>query len=117
MIHAYDEIMDFIAAGTTPDAVVRFEPSQGTKDLVADLIHQEKTTGLTPEESTELEQFMNLGLIDQLVSDCRGSLCDPTLVCGANHDNRCSSDPNPTTHTAVVRLPSAGTVGPRGRGR
>ncbi len=60
MIHAYDEIIDFIAAGTTPDAVAHFEPSQQTKDLVANLIHKEKTTGLTPTESNELEHFMNL---------------------------------------------------------
>lgn len=60
MIHAYDEIIDFIAAGTTPDSVAHFEPSQRTKAYVADMIHKEKTTGLTPEESSELEQFMAL---------------------------------------------------------
>ncbi len=75
MIHAYDEIIDFIAAGTTPDAVVRFEPSQSTKDLVADLIHKEKTTGLTPEESSELEQFMNLEHIMRLAKARARSFC------------------------------------------
>lgn len=60
MIHAYDEIIDFIAAGTTPDSVAHFEPSQKTKDYVAGLIHKEKTIGLTPDESAELAQFMAL---------------------------------------------------------
>ena len=60
MIRAYEEIVEFIAAGTTPDAVARFEPSQQTKDYVADLIHKEKTSTLTPEESSELDHYMKL---------------------------------------------------------
>jgi hypothetical protein len=60
MIRAYDEIVDFIAAGTTPDSVARYEPSQETKDYVADLIHKEKTAGLTPEEASELDHYMKL---------------------------------------------------------
>lgn len=75
MIHAYDEIIDFIAAGTTPDSVARFEPSQRTKDYVADLIHKEKTTGLTPEESSELEHFMNLEHIMRLAKARARSFC------------------------------------------
>ena len=60
MIRAYDEIIEFIAAGTTPDAVAHFEPSQATKDHVADLIHKEKTAVLTDEEATELDHYMKL---------------------------------------------------------
>ena len=60
MIRAYDEIIEFIAAGTTPDAVAHFEPSQETKDHVADLIHKEKTSTLTVEESSELDHYMKL---------------------------------------------------------
>lgn len=60
MIRAYDEIVDFIAAGTTPDSVAAYEPSQRTKDLVADLIHKEKTKGLTPDESSVLDHFLKL---------------------------------------------------------
>ena len=60
MIRAYDEIVEFIAAGTTPDSVARFEPSQQTKDYVADLIHKGKTSNLTPEESSELDHYMQL---------------------------------------------------------
>lgn len=47
---AYEEIIDFIAAGTTPPRVIAYQPSEAAKARVADLIHQEKTTGLTPEE-------------------------------------------------------------------
>ncbi|MBW3540458.1 MAG: hypothetical protein KY476_09315, partial [Planctomycetes bacterium] len=55
---AYDEIVEFIARGSTPDAVAGFEPSQETKDYVADLIHKEKTIGLTADEASELAHFL-----------------------------------------------------------
>lgn len=35
---AYDELVDFIAGGTTPEAVARFEPSVATKGRVAELV-------------------------------------------------------------------------------
>lgn len=75
MIHAYDEIIDFIAAGTTPDSVAHFESSEQTKAYVADLIHKEKTTGLTPDESSELEHFMNLEHLMRLAKARARSFC------------------------------------------
>lgn len=60
MIRVYEELVEFIAGGTTPDSVARFEPSQDTKDYVADLLHKEKTAGLSPEESSELDHFVKL---------------------------------------------------------
>ena len=76
MIHAYEEIVDFIAAGSTSDSVARFEPSQRTKDCVSDLIHKEKTTGLTAEESSELEHFMGLEHIMRLAKARARSFCE-----------------------------------------
>lgn len=75
MTRAYDEIVDFIAAGTTPDAVARFEPSQETKDYVAELIHKEKTDGLTAEESSELDHFMKLEHLMRLAKARARALC------------------------------------------
>ena len=60
MIRAYEEIVDFIAAGSTPDSVSRFEASEATKDYVANLIHKEKTTGLTSDEASELDHFLKI---------------------------------------------------------
>lgn len=57
---AYDEVVDFIASGTTPEAVANFVPSQETKDYVTDLIHKEKTEGLSAEEASELDHFLKL---------------------------------------------------------
>jgi hypothetical protein len=60
LLRAYEEVIDFIAAGTTPDNVVAFHPSEATKQRVADLIRREKTTGLTLDERSELEHYMQL---------------------------------------------------------
>ncbi len=60
MTRVYEEIIDFIAAGTTPSGIVAFQPSEEAKARVADLIHREKTTGLSPEEAAELNHYLQL---------------------------------------------------------
>jgi hypothetical protein len=60
MTRAYEEIIDFIAAGTSPRDVIAFQPSEAAKVRVADLIHREKTTGLSPEETAELDHYLQL---------------------------------------------------------
>jgi len=57
---AYLEIIDFIAAGTTPQAVVDYHPSAEARARVAALIAREKEGGLAPEEKAELDHFMDL---------------------------------------------------------
>ncbi len=63
---AYEEIIDFIAAGTTPHGVITYQPSEAAKARVADLIHREKTIGLTPDEKAELDHYMQLEHIMRL---------------------------------------------------
>ena len=75
MKRAYEEIVEFIAAGTTPESVASFEPSQETKDYVADLIYKEKTNGLTPQESSELDHFMKLEHLMRLAKARARTLC------------------------------------------
>ena len=60
MIRAYEEIVDFIASGTSPGGVVSFEPSAETKERVADLIRREKTSGLNPDEAAELGHYLEM---------------------------------------------------------
>jgi len=57
---AYEEIINFIAAGTTPSRVVAFQPSDEVKARVEDLIQREKSTGLSPEETSDLTQYLQL---------------------------------------------------------
>lgn len=75
MIRAYDEIVDFIAGGTTPDAVARFEPSRETRQRIADLIHREKTTGLTPDETSELDHYLKIEHLMRLAKARARALC------------------------------------------
>jgi len=60
MTRAYEEIIDFIAAGTTPESLVNFQPSEGVKERVAELIFQEKTGNLSDDEKTELDHYLTL---------------------------------------------------------
>jgi hypothetical protein len=60
MILAYDEFVDFIARGNTPQSVIDFQPSEETKAHVADLIRRQKTAALSPDETAELNQFLQI---------------------------------------------------------
>jgi hypothetical protein len=66
MIRAYEEIIDFIAAGVRSSDVVAFRPSEKTKARVADLIHREKTKELSNEDVEELNHYLQLEHIMRL---------------------------------------------------
>jgi hypothetical protein len=59
-MRAYEEVIEFIAAGPSPDRIISFQPSEAAKQRVASLIELEKTTGLSPEEESELEHYLQL---------------------------------------------------------
>ena len=60
VVPSYIEIIDFIAAGTTPQSVIDYQPSQEAQRRVEDLIAREKEGQLSPEEKSELDHFMDL---------------------------------------------------------
>jgi hypothetical protein len=60
MTKAYDELVDFIASGSTPASVLDFQPSAQTKERVMELIRKEKNSGLLPEEACELDDYLKL---------------------------------------------------------
>ena len=57
---SYLEIIDFIANGTTPQAVADYRPSREAQERVAELIEREKEGSLSVEEKSELDHFMDL---------------------------------------------------------
>jgi hypothetical protein len=57
---AYLEVIEFIAAGTTPESVVSFRPSPEAQQRLAELIEREKDGGLSLEEKSELDHFIEL---------------------------------------------------------
>lgn len=60
MERAYEEMIDFIAAGTTPGKIVAFRPSEASRERVQDLIQRTKTTGLSSDERSELDHYLQL---------------------------------------------------------
>jgi hypothetical protein len=57
---SYDEIIDFIAAGTTPEAVVAFRPSESVQRRVAELVERSKDSSISSDEQSELEDYLQL---------------------------------------------------------
>jgi hypothetical protein len=57
---SYDEIIDFIAAGTTPETVVAFRPSDTVQQRVAELVERSHNGSASAEEQSELEDYLQL---------------------------------------------------------
>jgi|GEM_PF-1180567 len=55
----YAEVAEFIAS-LDPAKVIAFRASAQAKERVGDLIYKEKTTGLSPDETAELDDWMRL---------------------------------------------------------
>jgi hypothetical protein len=64
---AYDEIVDFLARGTSSNAVVGYRPSTEAQERVHDLLTKNRAGMLTSEEAAELELFGELEHFMQLV--------------------------------------------------
>jgi hypothetical protein len=63
---AYDEIVEWLAAGPSVREVASFQASVAVKERVADLIRKEKTVGLLAEEKSELDHYGQLEHIMRL---------------------------------------------------
>ena len=57
---AYEEVVDFIASGTTPRNVVAFHPSEESQQRVSSLLSREKNGELTPGERSELDHYLQI---------------------------------------------------------
>lgn len=66
LTRAYEEVIEFIASGTSPRGVAEYRPSDEARARVADLLAREKTTGLTSEETGELQSYLHLEHIMRL---------------------------------------------------
>jgi hypothetical protein len=59
-VKAYEEVIDFIASGTTPQNVIAFRPSKASQKRVSDLMRREKEADLEPAEKSELDHYLQL---------------------------------------------------------
>ncbi len=57
---AYTEVIEFLAAGTTPEALINFRPSDAVQARVADLIARDEEGTLSSSEKQELDDFLQL---------------------------------------------------------
>ena len=60
MTTAYEEVIAFVSRGMTRAELLSFQPSGESCARFEQLIRQEKTDGLLPEEREELEQMMEV---------------------------------------------------------
>ena len=60
MTRVYEEIVDFIAGGSTPDDVAAWMPSQEARDRVAELVQADKAGKLSADEQAELHHYLEL---------------------------------------------------------
>lgn len=56
----YNDIVEFIASGTTPESVIKFKISEAAQERLEDLIDAHETGTLTPDERKELDKFLVL---------------------------------------------------------
>lgn len=54
------ELVDFLTASPTPEAIVAFRPSDALEQRLSDLLARKRTDGLSQEEQTELDEFMRM---------------------------------------------------------
>jgi hypothetical protein len=57
---SYEEIVDFIADGTTPESVVAFRPTKAAIQRVEDLISKSRDGVVSSEEQAELDDYLQL---------------------------------------------------------
>ena len=57
---SYEEIIDFIARGTTPESVIAFRPSDALQRRVAELTERARDGSISPEERCELDDCLQL---------------------------------------------------------
>ena len=66
MTRAYEELVDFIAAGSTATQVARFSPSRKSRERVWELLSRSKAGTLSPDERADLDHYLHLEHIMRL---------------------------------------------------
>lgn len=59
-LRAYDEIIDFIARGSSPESVSEFQASDQTQTRIQDLVTRNANGEITDEERIELAQYVEM---------------------------------------------------------
>jgi hypothetical protein len=62
----YEEVIDFLASGASPEEIIAYTPSDGAKARVWELIQRKKASELSPEGDEELAVYAQLEHIMRL---------------------------------------------------
>jgi hypothetical protein len=62
---AYQEMIDFLSSGSTPEQIIAHHPTESVQDRLAELLEKNREEGLTEAETAELELYEQ---IDDLMS-------------------------------------------------
>jgi hypothetical protein len=60
MTTIYDEAIDLLSGGYTPEQLITFKASEEASRRFEELIAREKSDGLLPEETAELDRMMEM---------------------------------------------------------
>lgn len=60
MLRVYDELVEFLATGSSPRTLIDYVPSDAVRSHVAELLRAEKSVGLAATESSELAHYLQL---------------------------------------------------------
>jgi hypothetical protein len=66
-IQGYSEVIEFLASGPTPQALVEYHPSPKVQERVRELLEKNRANSLTTSEQSELDQYESLDLFMTLV--------------------------------------------------
>jgi hypothetical protein len=55
-----DEILDFLASTPTPEQIVAYQPSKTVQGRLRALLNKKQSSGLTPEEQAEFDEFTQI---------------------------------------------------------
>ncbi len=56
----YNEFIDFLAGGFSPQQIIKYRPSEALQNQVFDLISKEKNGSLTKDEQFQLTYYLQL---------------------------------------------------------
>lgn len=73
----FNEVVDFLAAGRSPQEIIDFEPSEDLKQRSHYLLEQNRKGTLTPEEHSEVEELLRMNhFVNMLKIRARQKLTD-----------------------------------------
>ncbi len=61
------EVIEFLASGPSPQAIIDFRPSTEAQARVSELLDKNQASGLTPSEQAELDQYESLDYFMTLI--------------------------------------------------